>query len=69
MTKILLSWNVMREWARNIAHNSTVKIEATTGKKMNKSKSGKNNGTAHILTRLGPISIDGSSWDVNPCMI
>ena len=41
MTKLSLLWKEIREMARNIAHNSAVKIEATTGREMNTSKSGK----------------------------
>ena len=41
MTKLSLSWNEIQEMARNIAHNSAVKIEATTRIEMNTSKSGK----------------------------
>ena len=41
MTKVSLSWNEIRETARNIAYNSAVKIEATTGRETNTSKSGK----------------------------
>ena len=39
--KLLLSGNEMRERARKIVHNSAVKIEATKGREMNTSKSGK----------------------------
>ena len=41
MTKLLLSRNEIRERGRNIANNCGVKIEATTGREMNTSKSGK----------------------------
>ena len=41
MTKLSLSWNEIQERARKIAHNSTIKIEATTGREMDMSKSGK----------------------------
>ena len=41
MMKLLLLWNEIQERARKIAHNSTVKIEATKGREMNTSKSGK----------------------------
>ena len=41
MTKLSLLWNEIRERGRNIVHNSAVKIEATTGREMNTSKSGK----------------------------
>ena len=47
MTKLLLSWNEIRERERKIAYNSAVKIEATTGREMNTLKSGK---TAAQLT-------------------
>ena len=49
MTKLSLSWNEIRERARNMAHNSAVKIEATKGREMNTSKSEKNSGTDHTL--------------------
>ena len=55
MTKLLMSWNEMRERARKIAHNSALKIEATKGREMNTSKSEKNSGTAHTRTRLGAL--------------
>ena len=41
MTKLSLSWNEIRERAKNIPHNYAVKIEATTGREMNTSKSRK----------------------------
>ena len=37
----LLSWNGKRERVKKIVHNSAVEIEATTGRDMNTSKSGK----------------------------
>ena len=41
MTKLSQSWKEIRERGRKIAANSVVKIEATTGREMNTSKSGK----------------------------
>ena len=41
MTKLLLARNEIQERVRKIAHNFAVKIEATTGREMNTSKSGK----------------------------
>ena len=55
MTKLLQFSNEMQERA----HHFAVKIEATAGREMNTHvKVGKNSGTTHSLTRLGPISID-----------
>ena len=59
MTKLSLSWNEIREGARKIAHNSVVKIEATTGRDEH-IKVWKSSGTAHTIIRLGSISIDGA---------
>ena len=59
MTKLSLSWNDIRESARKIAHNSAVKIEATTGRD-EYVKVRKNRGTARTLIRFGPITIDGN---------
>ena len=55
MTKLLLSWNEMRERAKKIAHNSAVKIEATKGWDEDV-KIRTNSGKTHTLTRLGPIT-------------
>ena len=68
MTKLLLSWNEITERARKIDHNSSVKIEATTGRDEH-IKGQKNSGTDQTLTRLGPISIDGDSRGVHLCML
>ena len=57
MTKLALSWSEMRETARKIAHSSAATIEATKGREMNTSKSGK--------TTVQPISIDGNIWGVD----
>ena len=48
-----------------MAHNSSVKIAATAGKRDEHVKVKKNSGTAHTLTRRGPISIDGNRWGVH----
>ena len=58
-----LSWNEIRERARNTAHHSAVKIEATTGREMNTSKSGK---TVAQSTRFGPKAEQrnsGEEWE------
>ena len=60
-TKLLLTWKEMLERARKIAHNSSVKIEATTGREMSISK---NSSTTHTLTKLGTIHINGRSRGV-----
>ena len=66
MTKLLLSRTEIRERARKITYNSSVKIEAT---QRNRDKNvRKNSGTANTLTRLGLISIDGNKWGVYPYM-
>ena len=68
MTKLLQSWNEILEGERKTAHNSAIKIEATKGRELYKSKSGKT-AAAHIPTRLGSISIDGNRWGVYPSML
>ena len=54
MTKLLLSWNEVRERARKIVHNSAVKIGATKGTEMNTSKSGKTAAQPTPLLELDP---------------
>ena len=57
MTKLLLSSNEMRERERKIVHNSAVKIEATKGREMNTSKSGKTASQPTLLLELDVHSL------------